>query len=168
MNFRHYSVVCAIVIICILSGCAGLTGDSNQTQESPIELIGNNTANNSFTLEVFLVEPSTKVHVKRDDGLNRTASIPEGSLVDSPGEGLYFTSVEPEPAQLVVNVTVSSGEVVERTIANRPLDTKVMIVPYDSRGHIPEWHVEDCANYGFYSISVQMTSDGVFVDVLCN
>lgn len=162
------STVLVVISVCVLSGCSGLHTSSVGTQANPVNVTANNTANSTYTLEIFLINSTTDIHIVRNDGMNDTMDSPGHSYSEGPGEGFYFTLVDPEPAQLVLNMTVSPGEVGERTIRNRPVNTKVMIVPYDEQGRIPEWHVEDCDKYGFYRITVDMTAEGVFTDVVCN
>lgn len=155
------------LVLVPLTGCSSVLSDAPDTQEEPITLMANNSANATHTAEVFLVDESTTIYAVRNDGLNDTREIPVGSLTQDAGDGYYYIDVDPRPARLVDNLTVPPNQTIEQTVRDRPVDTSFLIVAYDEDGRIQRYFIEDCSGYGYASVEVNFEPHGVFVDALC-
>ncbi|MFC5972902.1 hypothetical protein ACFPYI_16320 [Halomarina salina] len=161
-------MVTFLLLLVPLAGCSGVLSDAPRTQEAPIELIGNSSVNTTYTVEIFLVNTSTTLDIRRNDGKSHSRKVDGYSLSAEPTDGYHYTSVDPEPARFVANLTIGPGEVVEREVRNRPVDSLFLIVVYDENSHITDYFMKNCGGYDFISVETEIAPYGVGLHERCS
>ncbi|WP_276249197.1 hypothetical protein [Haladaptatus sp. YSMS36] len=144
---RPLPILCVCVFL-VLAGCSlGPTG-----QEGPVTVVVNNSANETHTFEVWVVEYPANVTVRRSDGNVATGDVGPGLATHEPGPH-YFTAVElPDSARLHSRYPLESNAMTQTKIEQFPADFAVVVViSHDAR--IVSW------------VSAHCDGDLVFVEV---
>jgi hypothetical protein len=104
------AVAVGLIALILTAGCTTFS-DSPTEQERPVTVVLNNSANETQAFEVWVVDLPANVSTRRNDGLTATYPLGEGLVTTEPGDGYFYTTVEPpESAQLHGRYTLEPGE----------------------------------------------------------
>ena len=147
--------VCLAVLF-ILMGCISTPFGGPSEQERPVNLILNNSANETHTFEVWVVELPANVSYRRSDGLTGTWEIDEGVGSIEPGDNRTYTAVNlSESARLHGRYTLDSGEENQSSIERLPRESAVVVVAYQAENEIIEWVSANCADQSLLYLEVR-------------
>lgn len=148
----HAQILCLVLLV-VSGGCvAGPLGGSTG-QEGPVTVVMNNSANQTHSFEVWVVEYPANVTVRRETGGDYVDDIGPGLSTREPGEHHDMTAIEfPSSARLRGRYELRSGDENRSQITDFSDDFAVVIVIYQG---------DYVASY----ISAHCGGDLVFVDV---
>jgi hypothetical protein len=148
------AVAVGLIALILTAGCTTFS-DSPTEQERPVTVVLNNSANETQAFEVWVVDLPANVSTRRNDGLTATYPLGEGLVTTEPGDGYFYTTVEPpESAQLHGRYTLEPGEENQSSIEKFPRDFAVVVVAYQDENHIIEWVSANCADQALVGLEV--------------
>jgi hypothetical protein len=121
-------VYALLLIVVVTAGCIAVPfGEPPKQNHS---FIAKNTANTTYTFEVFVVELPANITIRRSDGMVDTDPIEVGNYFD-PGENRTYTAVEvPDTARLHGRFTLEPGESIRTPIKNHPKRFALVLLAY--------------------------------------
>lgn len=122
-------LVCLASLL-ILTGCLSTPFGGPSEQERPVELILNNSANETQTFEVWVVEAGATVETHRTDGLSGNYTVGQGVASHSSGPHAWKTVEPPDSARLHGRFTGDPGEEKQSSIKNFSRNSAVVVVLY--------------------------------------
>lgn len=144
-----------IVVVGLTYGLVGTFGGWFW-QTGPAEITISNSANQTYTFEVSVVEYPSNATTLRDDGLTGDYQIGPGLRSHSPGENYVWTEVElPESARLHGRYSLQPGEVSNTSIEEFSPDFAVVVVIYQAENEIDSWVSAHCSgNLAFLEVTM--------------
>lgn len=152
---RALWILCLCIML-LFVGCVAGPFESQSTQSRPTEIVVNNTANETHTFEVWVVDPPANVTLRRSDGKTGRYEIEEGVTSYDPGGNRTFSVVSlPESARLHGRFTLEPGEANESQIEALPRDHVVVVFTYRAENEIIEWVDAHCGDAYLKYLQVQ-------------
>lgn len=149
---RRFPLLC-LGILLVLAGCvAGPIGG----QEGSVAVTVNNSANDTYTFEVSVVEYPANVTLRRSDGINSTGPIGPGLTTTEPPDNEHYTAVElPDSAMRNGRYTLDPNEMDQSSIEEFPRDFAVVVVIYQDENEIVSWVSATCdGNLAFLDVTM--------------
>lgn len=163
---RLLSLLCLGVLL-LIAGCTAGPFGGPSAQEEPASVVVNNSANETHTFEIWVVELPANVTYRRSDGLTGNWDIGEGVGSIEPGDNRTYTSVTlPESARLHRRSTLGPGEENQSSIEEFPRDFAVVVVVYQAENEIIEWVSANCADQDLLYLEVRSRHVKVNADVI--
>lgn len=150
---RLFSLLCLAGVL-VLAGCTvgPFGGPSDQAQ--PVELVMNNSANETQTFEIWIVEAGKNVTVRLNDSRTANSTIGQGLRTSSSGD-YYYTSIEPpDSARLHGRFTVKPGEKNRSSIENFSQNSAVVVVLHQN-DKIGWWASAYCSDGALVGLEVR-------------
>ena len=157
----------SLAVMLPVAGCTGIYLDQPTKQERPVTFVANNTLDTPHTFEVFVVDVPANITTRRNDGLSGSNRISRGSGTIDPGDGYYYTEVDPESGRHHDNFTVGGNESTRSRIENPPVGFAVIVVVYDEQGRIISWAQGRCDDLALTYLKVTSRSHGVSITHSC-
>jgi hypothetical protein len=140
--YRLLSILCLGMVLVTVGCAAGPFG----SQDDPVNVVVNNSANASYTFEVSVVPAPANVTTHRDDGLTGTYRIGQGGRTYSPGENYTWTEVDlPKSARLHGQYRLDPGEQEQSAIEQFSSEFAVVVVIYQDENRIVAWTSDHCS-----------------------
>lgn len=153
-NIDYSLPVLSLAVLLVAAGCAAGPFADQATQERPVKLVLNNSANVTQTFEVWVIDSQASITVRFNDSLTANTTIGPGLSTSSSGEYRYYTAVEPpDSAELHGRFTVEPGEEKHSSIEEFPRDYAVLVVLY--QGDKIGWYASaNCGNEALVGLEV--------------
>lgn len=144
MSFQRPLPILCLGFLLMVVGCSGVPFGG---QDDPVTLVveTSKSITQPHTFEVWVVERSATLTIRRSNGLNSTADLDAGIKSRRPAPGQTFTAVElPEAAMLHGRYTLEPGEKNRSSIDEYPPNFAVVVVIYQDDGEIVAWVSSIC------------------------
>lgn len=120
-----------LMVFLVTAGCIAIPFGEPPKQTHPVKFVADNSANMTYTFEVYLVETPANVTVRLSDGRVYRGSISPGVGPTDPGDNRTFTNVKvPATARFHGRFRLEPGESNQTSIKNLPRDFAVVISVY--------------------------------------
>jgi hypothetical protein len=124
-------VYALLLVAVVTSGCIATPFGKPPKQEHPVEFVAENSANTTYTFEVFLVETPANITVRISDGRVYTDDIDPGVVNSDPGDNRTYTAVEvPDTARFHGRFTLKPGESKQTSVKNLPRNFALVVSVY--------------------------------------
>jgi len=154
-----FGVLIGLIVILLLSGCTtGVPNPSDEQAPQPT-LVLNNTANDTHTFNVWIVDRGAgRDWVTVSSRNKRTYTLsPQGGVyhVHFPKENVYVTEIKPdkELSQYVTRATVQPGETHRQTLTNFSVGDSLMVTAAED-DRIFELVVSNCGEQSLIGLEV--------------
>lgn len=154
LSDRRSLAVLTLGLLLLFTGCTAIPFSGLSAQERPVRVVLENSANETQTFEVWVVERSSTVETRRSDGLTANWSIGQGLATASSGPYPWTKFEFPDSARLHGRFTLKPGEVNRTTIREFPRDLAVVVVLYQDPGISGWWASANCDDQALVGLEV--------------
>jgi hypothetical protein len=167
-SVMRWSVIAGLVLCVTLAGCVGPLLDRPANQERPVKFVADNTVNSTHSFEVFVLDLPANVTYRRNDGMTEKVDIGGGMVTYDPGDGYYFTNVEPtDSSRLHGRFRVEPGETHNSSIKNPPRGFAIVVVVYQSEDKIVGFASSTCDDLKMAKLRVTRNTSPLSVTTAC-
>lgn len=151
----HRLPLLCLSVLLVIAGCTGGPLGGPATQEQPVTVVVNNTANVTQTFEVWVVKAPATAMVRQDDGSTGNYTIGQGLRSHSSGEYHVYTEVKlPESAQLHGRYTLTPGEQNQSSITGFSRNGAVVVILSRGANEIVWWASANCDEAALVGLKV--------------
>ena len=119
-----------LVLLFSLGGCVAAPFGQPSVQEQPASIVLENSANQTQTFEISIVEVGAHITIQRN-GTTDNITVSEGSFTFISSEVPISTVTLSDSARIQARYTLEPGEKTNTTVEKLPRDSAVVITIYD-------------------------------------
>lgn len=150
---RSLPILCLVVLLAIAGCTTGPFGNPAE-QEGPVTLIVNNSANETHTFEIRVVELPASLTVHYRDGTVMKPEIGQGLSNHDTGPRTVTKIDMPESARLQGRYTLKPGEENKSSIENFSPNSALVVVVSNKDGEIFSWVSANCDEQNLVGLEV--------------
>lgn len=154
LDGRRSLAVLTLGLLLFVAGCTAIPFGGLSAQERPVRVGLDNSANETQTFEVWVVERSSTVATRRSDGITVNWSIGQGLATTSSGPYPWTKFEFPDSARLHGRFTLEPGEVNRTTVREFPRNFAVVVVLYQDPGISGWWASANCDDQALVGLEV--------------